>query len=60
MPIRLAPRSPPARVHGARPPGCCLPFFAIQMGLKSDRAMCATSPESMATRALGVNRIGMD
>ncbi len=23
MPIRLAPKSPPVRVRGARPPGCC-------------------------------------
>lgn len=36
-----------------------VPLSAIQMGLKSDCAMCATSPESMATRALGVKRIGM-
>jgi len=36
-----------------------VPLSAIQVGLKSDRAMCATSWESMAMRALGVKRIGM-
>jgi hypothetical protein len=36
-----------------------VPLAAIQMGLKSDCAMCTTSPESMATPALGVKRIGM-
>jgi hypothetical protein len=29
------------------------------LSLKSNRAMCATSPESIAAQALGVNRIGI-
>jgi hypothetical protein len=58
MPIRLAPKSP-ARAGSWCSAAWVLALSAIQMGVKSDRAMCASSPESMATRALGVNRIGM-
>ncbi len=49
----------PARAGSWCSAAWVLPLFAIQMDLKSDRAMCATSPKSMATRALGANRIGM-
>ena len=58
MPIRLAPKSP-ARAGSWCSAARVLPLSAIQMGVKSDRAMRATSPESMATRTLGGNRIGM-
>jgi len=59
MPIRLAPKSPHVRGFVVLGRLGAVPLSAVQMGLRSDRAMCATSPESMATRALGVNRIGM-